>query len=257
MPATLLLTGGHESDSGRALAPLALPGGTAHRVIPPGRPLQRAASEALEDAPHTVCVVPMTLGRDPKLVADTARALNWLTRGAGRGRICLTAPFGTTDHLIGWLRAAARHAAGPAPDVAVLITAPVAGPFEDAELFRVARLVRQYSGHRWVEVAFAGGDPDLAEGVDRCHRLGATRVALVPASFCRATVRGSEGGGPLLTEAAIAGVLTARTTAATRALACGDDGILAGLDAEHGHGYAHSHGPGDERHVHGHVHSHR
>ncbi|MFE4516581.1 sirohydrochlorin chelatase [Kitasatospora sp. NPDC056783] len=257
--ATVVLAGGHESDGGRTLAALVAPGAAGpvvHAAAPSGRPLGEAVRSALAAAGDgPVCVVPMTLGRDPKLVADTARALRWLAAGEGRGRLALTAPFGTADHLIGWLRAAA----GTAPDGAVLVTAPVAGPFEDAELFRIARLARQYGRHRWVEVAFDGGDPDPAEGAERCRLLGAREVTAVPASFgpaLRGALPGVRDGGPLLRPSAVAGVVAARTAAALHLLGHGEDGILAGLDAEHGHGYAHSHGPGEPRHSHGHGHGH-
>ncbi|MFE4975267.1 sirohydrochlorin chelatase [Kitasatospora sp. NPDC056651] len=263
--ATVVLAGGHESDGGRDLAALVAPGSTgstgpagpagavAHAAAPAGRRLTEAVRSALAAAGDgPVCVVPMTLGRDPKLVADTARALRWLAAGEGRGRLALTAPFGTADHLIGWLRAAA----GTAPDGAVLVTAPAAGPFEDAELFRIARLARQYGRHRWVEVAFDGGDPDPAEGAERCRLLGAREVTAVPASFgpaLRGALPGVRDGGPLLRPSAVAGVVAARTAAALHLLGHGEDGILAGLDAEHGHGYAHSHGPGESPHSHGHT----
>ncbi|MFD5461617.1 sirohydrochlorin chelatase [Kitasatospora sp. NPDC127059] len=260
-PVRVVLAGGHESDGGRRLAALAEhvpPAGPAvHAVAAAGRPLAEAVRSALaadDDAP--VCVVPMTLGRDPKLIADTARTLRWLAAGQGRGRLALTAPFGAAEHLIGWLRAAAASAAG---EDAVLVTAPAAGPFEDAELFRIARLVRQYGRHRWVEVAFAGGDPDPAGGVERCRLLGAARVTAVPASFGPALPPGAAGegvrdGGPLLRPSAVSGVVAARTAAALHLLGHGEDGILAGLDAEHGHGYAHSHGPGAAHHGHSHRH---
>ncbi|MFE4357893.1 sirohydrochlorin chelatase [Kitasatospora sp. NPDC056800] len=250
--ATVVLAGGHESDGGRDLAALAARESTVHAAAPAGRPLTEAVRSALAAAGDgPVCVVPMTLGRDPKLVADTARALRWLAAGEGRGRLALTAPFGAADHLIGWLRAAA----GPAPDGAVLVTAPAAGPFEDAELFRIARLARQYGRHRWVEVAFDGGDPDPAEGAERCRLLGAREVTAVPASFgpaLRTALPGVRDGGPLLRPSAVAGVVAARTAAALHLLGHGEDGILAGLDAEHGHGYAHSHGPGEQGHGHSH-----
>ncbi|MEU9040449.1 MULTISPECIES: cobalamin biosynthesis protein CbiX [unclassified Kitasatospora] len=277
-PATVVLAGGHESDGGRDLATLtahepavhAPSHATVHAVAPAGRPLAEAVRSALAATERPVCVVPMTLGRDPRLVADTARALRRLAAGDGRGRLALTAPFGATEHLVGWLRAAAATA----PDGAVLVTAPAAGPFEDAELFRIARLVRQYGRHRWVEVAFDGGDPDPAEGAERCRLLGAREVTAVPASFgpalrtsrdgaraeAREGLRGGTSpgapldvrdGGPLLRPSAIAGVVAARTAAALHLLGHGEDGILAGLDAEHGHGYAHSHGPG-EAHAHSH-----
>ncbi|MFE7587968.1 sirohydrochlorin chelatase [Kitasatospora sp. NPDC057512] len=250
--ATVVLAGGHESDGGRDLAALAAREATVHAAAPAGRPLTEAVRSALAAAGDgPVCVVPMTLGRDPKLVADTARALRWLAAAEGRGRLALAAPFGAADHLIGWLRAAA----GTAPDGAVLVTAPAAGPFEDAELFRIARLARQYGRHRWVEVAFDGGDPDPAEGAERCRLLGAREVTAVPASFgpaLRTALPGVRDGGPLLRPSAVAGVVAARTAAALHLLGHGEDGILAGLDAEHGHGYAHSHGPGEQSHGHSH-----
>ncbi|MEV7770992.1 cobalamin biosynthesis protein CbiX [Kitasatospora sp. NPDC086791] len=295
--ATVVLAGGHESRGGRDLAALVAaglavpapapaladpaapapalavhaavpaPALAVHAVAPVGRPLTEAVRSALAVGEGPVCVVPMTLGRDPRLVADTARALRWLAAGEGRSRLALTAPFGAAEHLVGWLRAAA----GAAPEGAVLVTAPAAGPFEDAELFRIARLVRQYGRHRWVEVAFDGGDPDPAEGAERCRLLGADEVTAVPASFgpaprtappgARDGARGSardgvRDGGPLLRPAAIAGVVAARTAAALHLLGRGEDGILAGLGAEHGHGYAHSHGPGEPHHHH-HSHPHQ
>ncbi|MFH9348961.1 sirohydrochlorin chelatase [Kitasatospora sp. NPDC017646] len=268
-PAAVVLAGGHESGGGRDLAALvdrdrageapAGRGPVVHAAAPAGRPLTEAVRSALAAGDAPVCVVPMTLGRDPKLVADTARALRWLAAGEGRGRLALTAPFGAAEHLIGWLRAAAVSAGS---GDAVLVTAPAAGPFEDAELFRIARLVRQYGRHRLVEVAFAGGDPAPAEGAERCRLLGADRITVVPASFGPALPAGLRGlrgdlrdGGPLLRPSAIAGVIAARTSAALHLLGHGEDGILAGLDAEHGHGYAHSHGPGEDHHHGHHPHS--
>lgn len=236
------------------------PGVPGFHAVSGARAVREAVSEALAAAESPVCVVPMTLGRDPHLIADTARALRWLARGEGAGRIVLAEPFGTQDHLVGWLRAAVRPYAQPG--TAVLLTAPAADPFDDADLFRVARLVRQYGQHRWVEVAFHGGDPDVAEGIDRCRRLGACQVVLVPAAFgapeAECAAPADPGGlmdhGALLTPSAIAGVLEARTAAALHRLAHGDNGIGAGLDAEHGHGYAHTHEPGEHSHSHPPVH---
>lgn len=240
--ASVILAGGHE-------------GGSAAGAVHPGRPLAEAVRAALAVSPEPVCVVPMTLGRDPGLIADCARALRWLSREEGPGRLVLAPPFATADHLTAWLRTAALKAVREAPDTsAVLVTAPAAGPFQDADLFRVARLVRQYGHHRWVEVAFDGGDPDLAEGAERCRRLGAGHIALIRAAF--APPAGLPAGvldtGPLLSEAAIAQVVRARTQEALHLLAHGRDGVAEGLDAEHGHGYAHSHGPGGD-HDHGHT----
>ncbi|MFB6506759.1 MULTISPECIES: sirohydrochlorin chelatase [unclassified Streptomyces] len=243
---------GHEAAYGDALHGLVDPGVT---VVPNGRELFRAvAAPGRRD--EECCVVPMTLGRDPELVADAARTLRALP-AAVRARTVLAEPFGTSRHLTGWLRAAA----GRAPDTAaLLITAPSGDPFEDAELYRVAGLVRRHGSHDLVEVAFAGGDPDPAEGVRRCALLGARQVVLLPAAFARPTVPDAPGvrvgcAGPLLAPAALARVLAERVADARRRGGHGDDGIAAGLTAAADHGHSHTHPPGAAHH-HGHGHPH-
>lgn len=241
--ATVLLSCGHESVGGTVLAEL-MP--TAE-VLPVGRALSDAVRTALQRAPRPVCVVPMTLGRDPRLVAESARALRWAAAESGHPhRVALTAPFGTADHLTAWLRTAALRFEC-AHDVVrgLLIAAPTGGLFDDAELFRIARLVRQYGRHQLVEVAFAGGDPDITEGIERVTRLGAERVGLISAGFgpvcCETPSTPVEDAGPLIGSAMICQVVQARVAAALDGLARREDGIAAGLHAEHGHGYAHSH----------------
>ncbi|MER7961806.1 sirohydrochlorin chelatase [Streptomyces ardesiacus] len=252
---TVVAVCGHESDGGHALRDLL------DRRVPRvtgGRELFRRV-RASRARGEDVCVVPMTLGRDPELVADAARTLLGLTPEE-RGGTVLAEPFGTAEHLVGWLRAAASRVPG---DRALLVTAPSGDPFVDADLYRIARLVRQYGRHRIVEVALTGGDPDPDEGVRRCRALGAGRVALLPAAWAVPRVPEPgycEPGGPLLTASATAGVLDARVGAAWHRFdRHGEDGLTRGLGAAHDHGHAHSHGPGGHAHSHGpghHAHGH-
>ncbi|MEV7415339.1 cobalamin biosynthesis protein CbiX [Streptomyces sp. NPDC089919] len=278
-PATVLLACGHESDGGSALRRAAEAEGMA--VVPgAGRELLARVTEALSRQTRPVVVVPMTLGRDPGLVADCARALRWAGGGTGRGGLALAPPFGTLDHLTAWLRSAALKASQAhtadrsihTDRCALLVTAPAGGPFVDADLFRVARLVHQYGIAPMVEVAFDGGDPDLDSGVSRCRRLGAEEVWLLRAAFA-APARLPEGlrpAGPLLSDAAIVQVVRARVREALARLDEGDDGVAAGAGAEHGRGYAHGHAHTDDHphphspapgappaaHGHGHLHAH-
>ncbi|MEU2021731.1 cobalamin biosynthesis protein CbiX [Streptomyces sp. NPDC016469] len=246
---------GHEAAYGRALDGLLGPDVS---VVANGRALFRAvAAHRRRGEPSTV--VPMTLGREPGLVADTARTLRAVP-AAGPGAVLLAEPFGTAQHLVAWLRAAAGRA--PA-DAALLVTAPSGDPFEDAELHRVAALVRRYGRHTLVEVAFDGGDPDPAEGVRRCGLLGAERVALLPASFAEIGPVGAQPVpvadiGPLVQVPALRRVLDERVADAHRRLReHGDDGITAGLAAADHHGHAHTHSPGEGHgHAHGHPHAH-
>lgn len=184
---------GHEAAYGEALRGRAGPEVT---VVPNGRELFRTVA-GLSRRGEESCVVPMTLGRDPELVADTARTLRALP-AADRGRTVLAEPFGTSGHLTAWLRAAA----GRAPDTAaLLVTAPAGDPFEDAELYRVASLVRRYGGHDLVEVAFTGETPipQRGSGGAGCSARGtwccsrrrsrSRRRPTYPASGSRAPVR--------------------------------------------------------------------
>ena len=238
--AAVVIVGGHE-DGARVAVDSLVEYGPLMRAAAPQQ-LEETVRQALDSSDLPVCVVPMTLGRDPRLVADTARTLTSLTRGAAARRVVLAEPFGNATLLTGWLRVAvagvARQYGGT--DLAMLLTANAANRFDDAELFRIAHLVKVQDGVPWLEVAFNGGDPDLAEGVDRCVRLGARRVAMVPSDFEPVTDTPMPGvivGGPLLAPTAISGMLATRVAGAMLKLSRGDDGIAAGLDADHGHGH--------------------
>jgi hypothetical protein len=246
--ATVVIVGGHEGGGEVSLEPLAELG-LLLRAESPDQ-LRETVHQAAESADLPVCVVPMTLGRDPELVAGIARKLWGLTAGPDAGRIVLADPFGDATLLTGWLRVAVNHAAAPldTKNLAALLTANAANRYDDAELFRIAHLVKEQVDVPWVEVAFDGGDPDLAEGVERCRNLGADQVVAIPAGFgpaMDAPTAGLLDGGPLLSPAAISGMLATRVGAAIHKLSRGDDGIAGGLDAdhEHGHGGTHWHEP--------------
>ncbi|MFE6760898.1 cobalamin biosynthesis protein CbiX [Streptomyces sp. NPDC057689] len=257
--AAVIAVCGHEAAYGRALEGRL---GPDTGIVPNGRALFRTVAAHLRRGERVV-VVPMTLGREPGLVADTARTLRAVP-DAGRGAVLLAEPFGTAQHLVAWLRAAAGRV--PA-DSALLVAAPTGDPFEDAELHRVAALVRRYGRHSLVEVAFDGGDPDPAEGVRRCGLLGAERVALLPASFTDVRPVGEAAvpvadAGPLVPDPALRRVLDERVADARRRWdEHGDDGISTGLTAADHHGHAHTHPPGEGHghshdHAHGHPHEH-
>ena len=244
VPRRVLLVGGHESRDGRCLPGLVGPDGP--EACAPGRDLHAALAGR-----DRITVVPMTLGRDPELAAVAAQTLRWAAREREPGELLLAGPLGTAGHLVGWIRGAVTRVLRDAPPrQAVLLVAPASGPEQDAELFRVARLVRQYTSVRWVEVALTGGDPDVDEGVERCLRLGADGVVLVPASFVPVPARpGVRTAGPLLGPAPLAALIRERAAEAEyRWDGYGDDGLAA---AGHGHGHAHGH------HDHDHTDRHR
>ncbi|GGO80525.1 sirohydrochlorin chelatase [Nonomuraea cavernae] len=233
-PRDVLLAAGHESLGGQSLRDLAGPGTEAHAA---GRDL----AAAVRDHARAV-VVPMTLGRDPGLSATAAQTLAWAARDRTPGDLLLAPPLGSPEHLVGWLKAAIGRdlRAGPPPQ-AVVLSAPSAGPEQDAELFKVAYLVGRGLPVRWVEVALTGGRPDMTESLARCHLLGAVDVLLVPASFVPAPVLdGVRTGGPLLGPAGLAALIRDRVATAERRWRLdGDDGLSGERSAHHHHDHHH------------------
>ncbi|MFJ2509170.1 hypothetical protein [Arthrobacter citreus] len=281
--ATVVLVGGHESGNGADLAfvPDLVPGAL---ITPAGRPLHNLLTRLLARSteagsdPRPVVVLPMTFGRNPTLVADTAKTLRWLGAAAGQpaAPLSLADPFGTSDHLTAWLRTAAVEVRRRSPKAAMLVTADAANPFDDADLYRVSHLVRTHGAGIPVETATVGSAGGLLEAVQRLRRLGSVHTVVVPAGFRRAGTVHSEmvpfGAGEfsdvefygaLLSEQAVLRVIRDRVRDALHALRHGRSGVEGGLQADHGHGYAHSHAfeeaSGGHSHTHGvaagHTHS--
>ncbi len=72
----------------------------------------------------------------------------------------------------------ARAAGG---DAVVLVGRGSSDPDATSDLYKVARLLSDNRGLGMVEPAFAGvAQPSVSDALERCRRLGATRVAVVP-----------------------------------------------------------------------------
>jgi len=250
----VVLVGGHESHAGIDIARFAaLIDGA--RAVTAGRGLETAVQNAL-DSGERVVVVPMTFGLDPGMVADAAKTLRWLARGRA-GDVALAAPFGTPDHLTSWLRTAANRAARTGDAPALLVVAPHSNAFDEAELHRVAYLVGTNGAHIEVAVAIADDPDDVTAAAARLRLLGVDHVVAVPSGFAPAvTAPGVESAGPLMSDASVLRVIRTRQRDALVLADAGDNGIAAGLMADHGHGYAHSHAFEGEGHSHTHAHPH-
>lgn len=258
-PVRTILVGGHESADGADLVRLeALVEGAV--AAQPGRRFHNTVSFALQQR-DTVVVVPMTFGRNPTMVADTAKTLKWL--GAKHpGRLALAAPFGSIDHLTAWLRTAANEARQSDPDAALVVVADRSNPFDEAELHRIAYLAATHGAADEVVPVIVDDEASLAAAARRLALLGTESLVIVPAGFAaestvplgQGDLAGARFAGPLMSDAAVARVIRIRVDAALEALAAGVDGIDDGLAADHGHGYAHSHA--FEESQGGHTHSH-
>src|SRR6185437_4072708 len=78
----------------------------------------------------------------------------------------------------------ARDALGDADPVetaVVLVARGSSDPDATSDLYKVARLLADKRGLGMVEPAFAGvAAPTVTEALERCRRLGARRIAVVP-----------------------------------------------------------------------------
>jgi len=260
----VVLVGSHESANGADL--LALLDDDPNLIITAaGRPLHNVLTRLISAGEGQIVVIPMTFGRNPTFVADTAKTLKWLAAGA-EGRLVLADAFGSIDHLTAWLRTAASEVRRLDPEAALVISAPAANPFDDAELHRIAHLVRTHGAGNVVEVALTETDADLQDVLHRLRLLGTDRAFVVPAGFQRKSAvpfgqdgfEGAQFYGPLMSGQALLRVVRERTLGALHELSHGRTGIDAGLQADHGHGYAHSHAFEESQgkgHSHPHGHS--
>ncbi|MGN0095450.1 MAG: hypothetical protein ACI38U_05255 [Corynebacterium sp.] len=228
-----------------APTPSALQDATGVPVVTGPRGLSRHAEEArTQDVP--LVVIPAGTGRALTSVTQAAQALQWARRS---GTQVVLGPS-----LIDATRAVAemrRHlrAAAVSHD-GVLFRANTVDPFADAELLRRVRLAQQFSENLLVEVTFEGSWPSPDTARERLRLLGATGVAEIRADL------GADHGAPLFRPSSLAtAVQRASHTALHLLRDHHDDGIAAGLLADHATGFAHSHGD-EDGHTHSHPHSH-
>ncbi|WP_158647970.1 sirohydrochlorin chelatase [Nocardioides houyundeii] len=258
-PPSLVLVTGHEGGESRDLLGLAVVV-PAHVVVSTRRSLHHQVTSLLDATDAMVAVLPMTWGRDPVLVAESAKSLHWLATTVQPGRLLLCDAFGTPDHLVAHLRRAVRETSMSRPEAGVVVAAPAGNPFDDAELHRLAHLVRAHGAGTQVEVACTGEGGDAEETLRRCRLLGLQEVVVVPAGFDRwpeSDAPGVTSYGPLLSAQAAGRVFAQRLSQARHRAEHGDDGIAQGLSADHGHGYAHSHDVGGApAHAQHHPHAH-
>lgn len=209
------------------------------------------------DEQHIV-LVPACTARDLTAITQAAQALQWLKARDPERTLILAEPLSGDTYAIARMR---HHIRALAEDAdALLFVAATVDPFADAELVRRVRLARQFSEEVEVEVAFddAAGSPSLPwptppAARERFAKLGLDKIATIRADlYCDPL-----GEQKVLFKATgLKAALLASKEKAVHRAAHGDDGIAAGLLADHGAGFAHSHGDEDHDHGHGHSHGH-
>ncbi|WP_045560988.1 sirohydrochlorin chelatase [Streptomyces sp. FxanaA7] len=174
-------------ELGRRHPGLPVGGGFAEPFRPP---LGEAVTALVEHGVRRFVVVPLAPEAAGRAEADARAALDGVRErhpevSYGHGR-----PPGPRPALLGLLERRVEEALGsPAPrtpgdraDVTVLLVGyGSTDPAANAEVHRAARLLWEGRGYAGVETAFVSmAAPDVPSGLDRCVRLGARRIVVLP-----------------------------------------------------------------------------
>ncbi|MEU7055493.1 sirohydrochlorin chelatase [Streptomyces sp. NPDC046197] len=149
-------------------------------------PLGDAVSELVEQGVHRFAAVPLMLvsaghakGDIPAALAREKERHPGISYTYGR-------PLGPHPALLNVLERrldeALEGTAGERSDVTVLLVGRGStDPDANAEVFKAARLLWEGRGYAGVETAFVSlAAPDVPSGLDRCARLGAHRIVVLP-----------------------------------------------------------------------------
>jgi sirohydrochlorin cobaltochelatase len=142
----------------------------------------RDAVTALVDAGATrLGTVPLMLVAAGHAKGDIPAALaREQERNPGLG-IAYGRPIGPHPSVLALLRARLAEAGADAETTVLLVGRGSSDPDANAEVAKVARLLAETTDVAGVEYAFVSlAPPAVAAGLDRCLRLGATRVVVLP-----------------------------------------------------------------------------
>jgi sirohydrochlorin cobaltochelatase len=140
----------------------------------------------LQAGARRVVALPFFLFPAGHVREDLPNELRAAREAAGWADLELLPPLGSADELLDAVEARAHEAAGPdaGPNTAmILVGAGTSDPDANGDLCKAARLLWERFNARYalVETAWVSlTRPTVAEAIDRCVRLGAERIALVP-----------------------------------------------------------------------------
>ncbi|MFC9225338.1 CbiX/SirB N-terminal domain-containing protein [Streptomyces hygroscopicus] len=198
-PPALLIAGTGTRDEGHAAAFHDFVGELAARrpdlpvaggLIGPGsHPLSAAVTRLIGEGVTRFAVVPLTLNPAACPRDGIASALAREAERHADASFACAPPLGPHPTLLGVLERRLDEALGNRPRLpsdraettVLLVSDGSPHPEANAEVHRAARLLWEGRGFAGVEVAFASlAAPDVTSALDRCAKLGARRVVLLP-----------------------------------------------------------------------------
>jgi sirohydrochlorin cobaltochelatase len=148
--------------------------------------IQDGWRQCLEAGARRIVAFPFFLFPAGHVREDLPNELLTARNTGGWAELDVLPPLGAPDELLDAIEARAQEAIGVegAADTAmILVGAGTSDPDANGDLCKAARLLWERFRDRYalVETAWVSlTRPSIAEAIDRCIRLGATRIALVP-----------------------------------------------------------------------------
>ncbi|MHB8577339.1 MAG: sirohydrochlorin chelatase [Dehalococcoidia bacterium] len=152
-------------------------------------PIADAIRRCADAGARRIVVMPLFLGAATHQKNDVPATVNW-ARGQYPGvSFAYGAPLGAhaliaralAVRTLDALKGMATAAAALDSTSILLVGRGSRDPDSNSELYKVGRLLYEGRGFGWVEACYiAISRPDLPEGLERCLRLGARRVVVVP-----------------------------------------------------------------------------
>jgi sirohydrochlorin cobaltochelatase len=148
-----------------------------------------ALAEVASTEPAHVVAIPFSSGTGAPWPADVTGLLRWARTRWPATAFIQGQPTGSREHVVGWASRQAQaslHAwsDGEPTATALLLVGDGATPGGHAEVCALARLLFEHHHYECVDAAFVrDARPTIATGIERCHRLGARNIIVLPLSL--------------------------------------------------------------------------
>lgn len=151
-------------------------------------PIVDGVRACIEAGARQIVALPLFLGPAGHQKNDVPAILNWAKTQWPEAQFKYGVPLGAQPQIISVLaqRAAEAIAASPteipAAETALLLVGRGSrDPDSNSEVYKIARMLWEGRGYGWVETAFYSlTQPDIPTSLERCIRLGARRVVVLP-----------------------------------------------------------------------------
>jgi sirohydrochlorin cobaltochelatase len=146
---------------------------------------QTAFAQAAHDGVDEVMALPALLHFAGHAKGDMPAQVQFARQRNPGLAITLAGPVGHDERLLQVVEQRLTHFEANEDAAVLLVGRGSTDPQANADLFKIARLLWDRNRFGWIEAAFVSlAPPGIAAGIDRCFKLGARRVIVMPYFLC-------------------------------------------------------------------------